>query len=142
MIIGVSRGSVWSEAWSQGQQMTGYARIDSLMAYYDLHPIGLVLFSSGYDLAILRSGRPLNIKALANIFMENIGFQLAEPRLVAFSLSNDITVQLHSDHFLVIYQLRSGFYLGNYTWTFKVYKNGNVEFVGLSNSPELVATND
>lgn len=129
LYVAFSRDSICAEAWSAGQQMTGVAIIDSLMSYYDLLPIRYHSYPSNeYDVAVLRSGRPLNINALAIFFKHTGYFQYAFPNAIAIFLSNNISTQLLRDHILIDYRLW-GDYPYRY-WSFRVFKNGNVEFVG------------
>ena len=132
LLVAVSRGSICAETWSVRQQMTGVAIIDSLMSYYDLQPIRYHSWQLlEYDVAVLRPGRPLNIRALALLF-ENTGYVLyAEPNAVAMSFTNNLSVQLQTDYFLIDY-LRWWSDFEDRHWFFKVYKNGDVEFAGSS----------
>lgn len=135
MLLSIDPTANWVASWFIGQQITGVTEIDSLMEKYDLQMIGITSYPHlQQEIAVLRSGRPLNIKALVRCFEGISGINYAESRTVSFSIANNIYTYYQGDHIQLDYKYE-WFDLESRYWTFNVYLDGRVVFVGSRGSP-------
>ncbi len=130
LLLSVNPTADWVDSWRNGQQITGVTEIDSLMEKYDLQIIRITPYLHlQQEIAVLRSGRPLNIETLARCFEGISGINYAESITASLSLANNIYAYYRADHIQLDYKLE-WFDLEMRYWTFDVYLDGRVEFVG------------
>lgn len=135
LLISISSSQDWAEAWHNGQQLTGVAVIDSLMEIYDLEMIEITYYPLiQYDIAFLRAGRPLNIDALAKCFEGINGILGASSASISTSLQNNIYAYYLSNCLQLDFK-HGWFDNAKKYWTFNVYLDGRVEFVGSRSGP-------
>lgn len=135
LLVGVSLTRQWTQAWQEGNRLTGNSQIDDLILAYDLELDRFTPTHSGTSgYALLIADQPLNISALASQFEGIDGVNYAEANAWAGG-SNDIVVtNVHSAWVLLDYSVGYGdcmagcIYRRN--WRFQVFFNNRVVYVG------------
>ncbi len=127
------------QAWREGHRFTGDARIDSLLVAYDIELLKYYDLTYFQDEVMLRSGRALNLQALAPRFLVIEGVLEWEPIPTMGGDGNDITARRDRDRWTVEYSVGFGDCfagcIDRHFWTFRVYADGRVEFAGSRGPP-------
>jgi hypothetical protein len=135
LLVSVDPTKAWTQAWRNGKRLTGNAEIDALMKQFDLDLKG---YLSGSNIAVLRTGRPLNTLALAKLLNPIEGVRYADDNSVGGD-GNDIRAEFKGSYWQLDYSVGFGDCpagcSGRTHWKFHVYPDGNVKFAGRSGSP-------
>jgi len=137
LIVAVDSTKAWTEAWRNGERLTGNEQIDQLMETYDLELDEYYDFPWG-PLVTLKSIRPLNMAALARRFAAINGVRYSEPNGGAGDGSN-ITARTEGTCWRLEYSLGWGDCpagcIARRFWAFEVDHKGRVAFAGSRGSP-------
>ena len=141
LIVAVDSTAGWVEAWRRGQRLTGQRRIDALVERYDLRLEAFYRWSWSHT-AVLGTAEPLNLRALARLFDPVPGVAYAEPNGYIGG-GNDITAEAGGVGGEAFWEI--GYSVGygdcpagciaRRAWTFRVYADGDVRYLGASGSP-------
>lgn len=135
--VGVDKAVEWTEAWRNGQRLTGHEPVDTLVTRYDLTLDRYFDFGDEGAAATLRSEDPINPVGLSAAFEGISGIRYAESnRLVgdggdiwAEVLDNGIRL-----HFSRAWGDCPAGCIHRTTWTFRVGADGTVTFEGRSSN--------
>ncbi len=139
LAVAVSHAADWGAAWKRGERLTGNPEVDTLLLRWDL-TLGryYVLSSLDFDLATLLASRPLNLFPLSDLFKPIHGVWDAYPEGWGGD-GNDITAKPDADAWVLDYSVGYGDCpagcLSHRFWTFRVARDGTVQFLGARGSP-------
>ncbi len=129
--IGVDTTIPWVKKWQQGQTLTGNPRIDHLFNCFDL---SLGYFDDSRAEAILVETRPVNVSALPERFEGIEGVRYADMGSHNIGEGYDIAAETGNNYWQLDYSAACGdCWVGcalRHFWRFKVYSDGQVEFIG------------
>lgn len=132
LLVAVDPTKVWTAAWRNGKRLTGNAEIDALMEQFDLELKG---YLSGSNIAVLRTGRPLNTLALAKLLTPIEGVRYADDSSTGGG-GSDIRAEFKGSYWQLDYSVGFGDCPAGCsqrtTWTFHAYPDGTVQFAGRS----------
>ena len=135
MVVIFKKNARWAESIKRGGQMTGYDHLNGLLTKYKLNIEKFVRWDDVHDALILRAEEPLNMAALALVFLKIQDVVKVETG-VPETTGNDIQVNPVSSGWEVSYLLRFGAHINGtgkvHTWKFRVGSNGSVKFLGES----------
>ncbi len=129
--------SPWTE-WVNGNRFTGNPSIDSVIDKYNLQIHTSLLHDTNY-IVELTSPSPLNAYALADFFANRHGIASSEAGGSGFGDGNNIITAISHSHMELDYSVGYGDCSSGcgarHTWTFRVYSDNSVEFIGSSGDP-------
>lgn len=136
--VGVNTGAPWLDAWRKGNTETGNEEVDDLLNEFDLTLVDYHEFASSPTAnATLQSEYAINVYAVGRLFEQIPYIDYATAQIVGDG--SDIKVLLFDNH--LRYTLEYGFgdcpagCINRHKWTFKVFRDGHVEFVSEGGSP-------
>lgn len=135
LIVYVDSSAAWTDAWKNSDTQTGNTDVDELLNEFNLT---LMEFndseSSANDAATLHSEYAINGYAVGRLFKQLEDISSAGPPVVTDG--SNIEVLLFEDHLRYTLEYRYGDCpsgcINQHEWTFKVFVDGNVEFVSES----------
>lgn len=134
VIVGVDKAVGWTEAWQNGQRLTGHEPVDTLMTTYDLTLERYLDFGDIGAAATLRSEDPINSVGLSAAFTGILGVRYAESNRVGDG--GDIQAKILDNGVRLHYSRAWGDCpsgcIHRTTWTFRVGPAGTVTFEGRS----------
>jgi hypothetical protein len=134
VMVRVTPSAPWTQAWREGRALTGNAAVDALVNQYAITVREYYLWSIG-EVAVLRTGRPLNMQALAARFAALNGVVWAEPNGFMGD-GNDIRARTQNGGWRLDYSFGFGDCpagcTGRRTWSFHVGSSGAVTYLGSS----------
>ncbi len=135
MVVIFKKNAPWADPVKNGNQTTGNVHLDGLLTKYKLGIEKLVRWDDAHDALILRAEQPLNMAALALIFLKIQDVVKVETG-VPETTGNDIEAKAVEGGWEVTYILRFGAHInGNgkiHTWKFRLAGNGSIHFIGES----------
>ena len=139
IIVSADSSRSFMLAWAAGNRFTGQSTIDGMLEKYDLHLENYYDFPWSHAV-VLRSGRPLNIAALAQRFSNVPGVGYAESSGYCCD-GPDIGVEVIDMKWVFSFYLKwgdcSSGCIARHAWTFSVGADGFVAFLGSTGSPIL-----
>jgi hypothetical protein len=136
-MVNVDPAAAWTHAWRQKQALTGNATVDEMVAKYGITVREYYHWSFG-EVALLRTARPLNMKALSARFAALPGVIWAEPNGYMGD-GNDIRASAASGGWRLDYSIGFGDCpagcINRFTWSFSVGATGTVQYLGSTGSP-------
>lgn len=135
LAVYVDTSYAWVQAWRRGERFTGNPEVDVLMECFDLH---LTYFYPFVPFAYLRSLLPIYPRVLAEKFRRIEGVRYASDDCCVGD-GDDIALEI-GENFLQLNYI-DGYgdcpagCTGRHIWSFKVYTDGIVEYVGNSGDP-------
>lgn len=133
VVVFVDSTAGWTAYWRKGFHLTGNAAIDSLMVRYDLRVRRYDARLATHS-AVLRSAIPLNLDALAHLFLDIPAVVNAQP-MSGMGDGNDIQASIRNDTLYYDFQYKWGDCpagcLSRHTWHFSVYPTAPPEVVYL-----------
>lgn len=136
IIISADSSRSFMRAWAAGERLTGQSTIDDLMIEHDLQ-LGRYSHYTWDHIAVLQSGRPLNVTALASRFSSIAGVSFAQPNGVCCD-GSDIVVELVDMNWVYTFLFKGGYCpIGctiYYARSFAVGADGVVTFLEPSGS--------
>jgi hypothetical protein len=137
VMVRVDPTHAWTQAWSQGNTVTGSPAVDSLVLRYGLALRNYYRWTIG-EVAVLHAGQPLNATALAARFAPIPGVIWAEQDGVGGD-GGDIRASRSGDAWRLDYSVGYGDCpagcINRRTWSFSVSAAGAVRYLGASGSP-------
>lgn len=140
LLIFADGGNFWMQSLLNSAVPTGYAPLDNLMSQYHLD-VQTYYMASQYDVAVLRTDSNSNISAMAPRFAA-LASVLGASASAASSDVKNITDSINPAFTLLTYSFgwgscENGCDFRAY-WTFKVYNDCKVEYVGASGNPLVI----
>jgi hypothetical protein len=135
LLVTFDSTETWVKAWENGKRFTGNKNIDKLLKKYDLSLVKFYPWHFAYG-AMLRSAQPLNQFALARKFKSLKSILGAEPNGYFYiDLPSNIKIKIKQDYVNYIFirgtiKCPSDCADDPETWSFNVFSNGRVKFVG------------
>lgn len=129
LFVSVDTSKAWTEAWRNGESLTGNPQVDSLIINYNLK---LYRYYTSLNGAVLYATQPLNIFALSKKFVGIEGINYSEPDGIMGD-GNDITASI--DESFITYTFSYGWgdcpagCIGRHYWEFQVMFDGTVQFI-------------
>lgn len=139
LVLNVYPDAPWLPALREGVRPVGEPKLDELLEEYDLEFVryhDLVTFV--YDLVVLRAREPLNVAALAALF---VGIDRLEGAWAngAVGDGNDIRAGVEPESWLLHYSTGFGDCpagcISRYHWVFRVHTDGRVTYEGGHGEP-------
>lgn len=139
LLVFLTKGTGWADAWKRGDRLTGSPAVDALVIRYGLDVKRCVeLTVVPWDMCSLESSRPLNMRALATLFEVVDGVDSSEPNSPVGD-GDDLDAGRESDAWRLEYNAGWGDCpagcTASHRWTFRVRDDGVVEYVGSSGPP-------
>ena len=126
--VGFDTTFEWTQAWKNGQQLTGNPAIDNLMETYNLS-----LSSSYLNFVLLKSEKSYNLFALGNKFKDVEGVFWAEPDGLVGDGNNVFAKTLNDGSLCFIYRAAWGDCpagcISSHYWDVLVSSDGKVKFI-------------
>jgi hypothetical protein len=131
LLVGLDDSQPWTRAWPSGQQKTGNAAVDEILAKYELQVKWNGFSPNGF--AQLTPGRVINVLPVAEALARIPGVRYAEQNGIGGD-GGDITAYRTTAGWKLDYSYGSGDCpagcIQRHYWTFEVSNDGRVEFVG------------
>lgn len=123
----------WTQAWQQGERLTGNAEVDALLERYELDVERYYDWSIGTYVVLVATGEPLNLKRVARAFAAVAGVLYAQPDAVCCD-GSDITAAPVSGGWGLTYHFRWGDCpagcIEEHWWRFTILADGIVRYQG------------
>lgn len=131
IIVAVDTTVDWTEAWQNGERLTGQSEVDALLEEYELSVE--YQSSSSQSYALVRSEAPINPVGLSQQFEPIEGVVYAEQNGYAGD-GNDIQATVNPNAVVLVYSRGWGDCpagcINHESWTFQVEEDGTVRFAG------------
>lgn len=126
--VGIDTTFGWTQAWKNGQRLTGNPDIDNLLETYNL-----TLSSSYYNFVLLTSDKSYNLFALGNKFKNVEGVFWSEPDGLVGDGNNVFAKTLNDGSLYFIYRAAWGDCpsgcISSHYWDVLVSNDGKVKFI-------------
>ncbi len=139
LLVTVDKSAPWLAEWHAGRTVTGEPGIDTLVGRFDLEVVRCHVFQAfPYDMCVLRSGRPLVLRALGRLVAAASGVRSAQPN-GPIGDGNDIDATREDGGWQLVYSVGWGDCpagcTGRHTWRFVAADDGRVTFLDSSGPP-------